>query len=1264
MIHGTVFSFRLSILLSALFLILTVCVSVGESAATRSFKHVYEAPNQPHTQSIDELDTLLQIGTGTATATPPFFKNNRYCLSAAIYRASEIGVGGPVTSVGLFAGTARNWNASAIDTIEIWMVETSDSMIQTGATWASLSSAATLVYQSTAAPNFTAGWQSFALTAPFTYSDTSNLMVLFRSYVALTTTGSNAWRHSTDSSSYAQFLTNTVNWATVSTTALTVNDNRPNLRLTITTPLGPVSAPIPADSAINVPINVTLRWTNAHGGIGAYHYNVYCDTVNPPDTLIATGILTNNYTITANLLLNTQYFWYVTVHDTSDSITGPVWRFTTANGAAPISPTNSLVTSDSSTTSGLTIHWMDNSTDETGFPISRSSTSGLTGFTVLATAPAVADTGTRSFADTGLAVNAHYWYRVFAENAIGLSPNFATANGWTLANIPGTPTSDSVSLTTATITLDYGINPANTTFAIHDSVSDRFVQANGAIGVNTVWRTAAQWGPTLTITGLTGGTTYVFQVKARNGAATPIETAYSPSVHMVTLSAPSLPISADFSGGFPPEGWTSTSIGGSQSRWELQSGTPSWAYLDYWDIDNTGEHDYLLTPIVSTAGITSAEFDFNWGYQSSDYDDTLYVGYSLNGGNTWTYFMSRWASGGGSNELLAGDGDEYDPPSSLASAGLAQLTIPTGALNQPSVMFGLIGVNEYGQNIYVSNIQIYSLVPTAAAVGKIIRSNGDVVPGASISFGPRYSTTSDSNGNWSLLLPGGPYNRHMQVACLYPIVDQQVNLLNFPDTNRFTDTLYMPSASETPTSLEFIVDTGFTSSQTVVISNSGDWPTDIRAFISYPTDSHGKRSIGNTRSHRNLPLHLSMAEKLEIRRNRITNQRHPANPPAVAVTPHFGHTKMTAKSVSHTRHFSINELNSTGGPDSFGYRFIDSAEPNGPIYNWITPSGNATPITGLDDDNHVGPYPIGFNFSFYGTQYTQFYAGSNGRIQFSTNISSDGDYSVWPPSSFTPGVYFWNDDMIEVSGSAAYENLSNPNRLCITYTNLSFYSDQTSTISAQIILYENGQIIVQYGTQVGTQEIIGAGIVGSSVNYLTYSTSWPAPNTAVLYYVGSLFDYASVSPEQGEISPGTPIELSVTVTVPDTTQLNTDLSATLIVTTDACTTLTVPITIHVLHQDSDGVTDQALPREYKLYQNYPNPFNPTTEIRFDLKNAGMTTLTVYNEVGQEVARLASDYMPAGYHSVRFRADRMATGIYFYRIQSGNFQAVKKMVYVK
>jgi len=89
-----------------------------------------------------------------------------------------------------------------------------------------------------------------------------------------------------------------------------------------------------------------------------------------------------------------------------------------------------------------------------------------------------------------------------------------------------------------------------------------------------------------------------------------------------------------------------------------------------------------------------------------------------------------------------------------------------------------------------------------------------------------------------------------------------------------------------------------------------------------------------------------------------------------------------------------------------------------------------------------------------------------------------------------------------------------------------------------------------------------------------------------------------------------------------------------------------------------------IPKDYNLSQNYPNPFNPTTKITFALPKSGLVTLKVYDVLGREVSTLVNEVKNAGTYTVEFDASGLSSGIYFYKLESNGFTAVKKMMLMK
>jgi hypothetical protein len=98
----------------------------------------------------------------------------------------------------------------------------------------------------------------------------------------------------------------------------------------------------------------------------------------------------------------------------------------------------------------------------------------------------------------------------------------------------------------------------------------------------------------------------------------------------------------------------------------------------------------------------------------------------------------------------------------------------------------------------------------------------------------------------------------------------------------------------------------------------------------------------------------------------------------------------------------------------------------------------------------------------------------------------------------------------------------------------------------------------------------------------------------------------------------------------------------------------------------NGITNinNTIPVNYNLKQNYPNPFNPVTNISFDIPKSGLVTLKVYNILGKEIATLVNEVKNPGSYLVDFNASDLSSGVYFYKLETGGFSAVKRMILVK
>ncbi|MDD3049889.1 MAG: carboxypeptidase regulatory-like domain-containing protein [Candidatus Cloacimonetes bacterium] len=175
-----------------------------------------------------------------------------------------------------------------------------------------------------------------------------------------------------------------------------------------------------------------------------------------------------------------------------------------------------------------------------------------------------------------------------------------------------------------------------------------------------------------------------------------------------------------------------------------------------------------------------------------------------------------------------------------------------------------------------------------------------------------------------------------------------------------------------------------------------------------------------------------------------------------------------------------------GGPDSFGYIWKNSNDPEGPSYEWIEPS-NDNEVTGLTDDNSVGAFPIGFNFPFYEEVYDELFVSSNGFVSFGEGSSSLSNNSI--PNPTIPNniiAWFWDDLRANYDWANThvfYENLTinEMDAFLITFLNYAEYGSTgtfpENCIQAQLILFSNGNIQINYDW-IGASFDINGGTVG------------------------------------------------------------------------------------------------------------------------------------------------------------------------------------------
>jgi hypothetical protein len=192
-----------------------------------------------------------------------------------------------------------------------------------------------------------------------------------------------------------------------------------------------------------------------------------------------------------------------------------------------------------------------------------------------------------------------------------------------------------------------------------------------------------------------------------------------------------------------------------------------------------------------------------------------------------------------------------------------------------------------------------------------------------------------------------------------------------------------------------------------------------------------------------------------------------------------------------------------GGPDIFGYRWIDSDEPNGPQYVWTDISTNPSAVqitswTGTLDDGYT-TVPLGMTFPFYGNNYTQGYLSTNGFLSFTALTSSYFTNGTIPNTALPNNVIapFWDDLDGRTQGTVHY--LQETGKFTIQFTNWQKYSG-TGSLTFQIVLYSSGKIMYYYNNMNATLNSATVGIensAGTDGLQIAYNANYVHNNMAV-----------------------------------------------------------------------------------------------------------------------------------------------------------------------
>jgi len=237
-------------------------------------------------------------------------------------------------------------------------------------------------------------------------------------------------------------------------------------------------------------------------------------------------------------------------------------------------------------------------------------------------------------------------------------------------------------------------------------------------------------------------------------------------------------------------------------------------------------------------------------------------------------------------------------------------------------------------------------------------------------------------------------------------------------------------------------------------------------------------------------------------------------------------------SISKNYQESIEIVNNRdfGGPDNYGYQWIDSNEPNGPEYQWRDISELGSVVSFSNNDQGTDLMPIGFTFNYYGIDYNQFRINPNGWIGFGDDNTEWINTSIPSFDAPRPAILpFWDDLNPLEGGNVLY--YSSPDSLVVWFDNVIHYvGNYNGTYDFEVIIYPDSKILFQYRFVTGDTDTATIGIQNESGTdglQIVYNSDYVENEMAIL--ITKVIDWIDIEPASGMVPSGETDEILLSI---------------------------------------------------------------------------------------------------------------------------------------